>query len=173
MNQLRLTFKEQGEGWDHTTQKYATIIAPLAFAQTYEPGTKSFESKQKTQDKWAYGDYGGEAYRYQDGKVWCIRTHYDRGTRTSTVKDFMVEEYLQPRIIDNVPMEGFRVEKSVSRYSTSNKLWRILDPRGFELEISTQNLEDLMMDCVIDHGLIMASCVWDAKGKGKIKLVKV
>jgi len=168
--QLRLTFKEQGEDWDHDTCKYSTITAPLACAQTYEPGTKSFESKQVTQDKWAYGD---NMYRYENGKVWRTLNRYDYRHRASTKEDFMVQEYLQPRIIDNVPMEGFRLEKSVTRYSTSNKLWRVLDPRGFELEISTQNLEDLMMDRVIDHGLIMASCIWDAKGKSKIKLVKV
>jgi len=64
-------------------------------------------------------------------------------------------------VYDNAPMRGFKIENSVSRYSTSNKLWRILDPRGFELEISTACLETIIMSADIKKGgEIDAPCSW-------------
>ena len=167
---LRLTFKEQGKGWIHEEHggRYETITAPLAFAQTYEPDLKTFASKQKTQDKWAYGNFV-----YDDqGFVYTKRMKFNREKRMDEYcGNDLVKEYLQPRIISNVPMNGFQFVKSVTRYSTSNKVWRVLDPRGFELEISTANLEELMMDCVIDHGIIKSTCVW-CMPRGKAYLMR-
>lgn len=67
-------------------------------------------------------------------------------------------------IIDNVPMSGFSTGKSVSRYSTSNKLIRVADPRGFELEISIDNLSSLLAETVIDHGVIQEPLIWGRDG---------
>lgn len=66
-----------------------------------------------------------------------------------------------PQVWDNNPLTGFKIEKSVSRYSTSNKLWRILDPRGVEFEISTGCLEQIIEDAtILKGGVIDAKCVW-------------
>ena len=64
------------------------------------------------------------------------------------------------RVIDNRPTRGFKLLEVVSRYSTSNKLFRVLDPRGFELEISADNLLDLAMASTIVKGEIVEECVW-------------
>jgi hypothetical protein len=64
------------------------------------------------------------------------------------------------RIIENKPTRGFKLLEVVSRYSTSNKLFRVLDPRGFELEISSDNLLDLAMASTIVRGEIIEECVW-------------
>ena len=64
------------------------------------------------------------------------------------------------RVIDNKPTRGFKMLEVVSRYSTSNKLFRVLDPRGFELEISADNLLDLAMASTIVKGEIVEECVW-------------
>lgn len=64
------------------------------------------------------------------------------------------------RIIENKPTRGFKMLEVVSRYSTSNKLFRVLDPRGFELEISADNLLDLAMATTIVRGEIVEECVW-------------
>jgi len=63
-------------------------------------------------------------------------------------------------VYDNIPLEGFKLGKSVSRWSTSNKLFRLEDPRGFTVEISTGNLEMLMRDVTIVKGVIQGKCVW-------------
>lgn len=169
--ELRLTFKEQRDPgyWDiDKVWKQGDVATALGFAQVYEPHLKSFAKKQNTQDEWAYG-----GYFYEDGKVWTRSYYWKQATDPNQgsvclEKVEIVQEYLQPQIIENVPMEGFRIQKSVSRYSTSNKLWRVLDPRGFELEIATGCFEDLVMDCVIDHGVIMAPCIWHT-GKMLVK----
>lgn len=64
------------------------------------------------------------------------------------------------RIIDNTPTRGFKLLEVVSRYRTNNKLFRVLDPRGFELEISADNLLDLAMASTIVKGEIVEECVW-------------
>ena len=64
------------------------------------------------------------------------------------------------RIIENKPTRGFKMLEVVSRYSTSNKLFRVLDPRGFELEISADNLLDLAMATTIVRGEIVEECIW-------------
>lgn len=64
------------------------------------------------------------------------------------------------RTIENKPTRGFKLLEVVSRYSTSNKLFRVLDPRGFELEISADNLLDLAMASTIVKGEIIEECVW-------------
>lgn len=64
------------------------------------------------------------------------------------------------RIIENKPTRGFKLLEVVSRYSTSNKLFRVVDPRGFELEISADNLLDLAMASTIVKGEIIEECIW-------------
>lgn len=83
-----------------------------------------------------------------------------------------LKESLKPAIIDNIPRTGFKVASTVSRYSTSNKLWRIMDPLGFELEISTKNMEDLIMTGTINRGEFDGLLVWDfgKNGIGKASL---
>jgi hypothetical protein len=63
-------------------------------------------------------------------------------------------------ILQNVPQSGFKIVDVVSRCSTSNKFYRILDPRGFELEISADNLLELMFSSTIENGVIKSECVW-------------
>lgn len=60
----------------------------------------------------------------------------------------------------NTPRDGFRILKHVSRHTTSNKLWRILDPSGVTVEISTENMEDIISNNVIDKGMIAGEFVW-------------
>ena len=68
-----------------------------------------------------------------------------------------------PAVWDNTPLTGFKIEKSVSRYSTSNQVWRILDPRNAEFEISTAVLEQIINDAtILKGGVIDARCAWAA-----------
>ncbi len=79
--------------------------------------------------------------------------------RQSTV-DRWSQKDIEPRILDNIPQRGFKLLEVVSRYSTSNKLFRVLDPRGFELEISSDNLLDIALASTIVKGEIIEECVW-------------
>lgn len=81
-------------------------------------------------------------------------------------------------IIDNKPHAGFKLSKKVTHgggWNDLNVFWRIMDPRGFELEISSGNLAKLFQYCTIDHGNIQEECVWGwDKGNGsKVVLLPV
>lgn len=135
---------------------------PLGFLHAFHPRTAAFLKKKKTQDDWAYeyihGGYLGEVYE-KDSQIWVKTRHWNLdGTKTDIDKP--VPEKYQPVILENVPLNGFIILKSVNRYSTSNKVWRILDPRGIEFEISTKCLEDIILNTVIVDGLIKDKCIW-------------
>lgn len=83
--------------------------------------------------------------------------------RKATV-DRWRQEDIEPRIIDNAPTRGFKLAEVVSRWSTSNKLFRVLDPRGFELEITADNLLSIATHGSIIRGEIVEECVWVTDG---------
>ena len=69
---------------------------------------------------------------------------------------------------DNVPTLGFEIVGSVSRWSTSNKLFRVKDPRGFIVEIPTGNLALLLKHTIVDHAKVLEPCVWGRDGSNHI-----
>jgi hypothetical protein len=70
----------------------------------------------------------------------------------------------EPSFFDNVPASGFELSKVVSRYRTSNKLFRINDPRGFQLEISAENLFELIDISTVMNGVFQNKLVWGRMG---------
>lgn len=82
------------------------------------------------------------------------------------------DEYVkgQEFIADNTPTTGFYVGSSVSRWSTSNKLFRVKDPRGFTVEIPTDNLATLLHHTTVVKGVVQEACVWGREGNNHILL---
>lgn len=76
----------------------------------------------------------------------------------------------EPIVLDNVPIKGFKFGSSVSRWSTSNKLMEVIDPRGFTLQIPIANLAILIASAQIDAGTITTECVWGFDGSNVILL---
>lgn len=62
--------------------------------------------------------------------------------------------------LDNDSQEGFKIVDYATRYSTSNKLFEVQDPRGFTLQISAENIVFLILTCDIHKGVIQTPCVW-------------
>lgn len=73
-------------------------------------------------------------------------------------------------VLDNSPQTGFYVGSSVSRWSTSNKLFRVKDPRGFTVEIPTDNLATLLHHTTVVKGVVQEECVWGREGNSHILL---
>lgn len=73
-------------------------------------------------------------------------------------------------VIDNLPTKNIYVGCSVSRWSTSNKLFRVTDPRGFTIEIPTDNLATLLHHTTVVKGIIQEECVWGKDGNNHILL---
>ena len=68
------------------------------------------------------------------------------------------------KVLKNKPMKGFKIAKEVRRWRTSNVLWRVDDPRGFTLEISSGNMAYIMTHSTIKDGEIENELVWCRNG---------
>lgn len=122
---------------------------PLGFAAPF--GTdKAFEKRKETVDRWA-----------QPSSRWIREQNA-----------YVTDPAIDPLTIDNTPSEGFQISKSVRRtgWNGGNVVWRLEDPRGFELEISSANFAAIVNHCKMDKGLIKGKCVWGREGAQNVLL---
>lgn len=97
---------------------------------------------------------------------WADNTGIKRNAEGKWLQDpngpgYLREDIVPSRIVNNVPIAGFKLADMVRRYSTSNVVWRIDEPRGFQLEISSTNLAYLVNEAgIIKGGFIDAECAW-------------
>lgn len=111
----------------------------LGFATPFE-NNKAFEKRKKTVDYWVHG-----------GSIW------------DPVSKAWVKPPSPPaQIIDNDPIATFEIINLIRRaYRTNNVLWRVNDPRGFEIEITSENLSMILDEVgVLKGGIIQNPCVW-------------
>ena len=161
--QLYITLRIDEEIIDQFTPNQRVIKHTVGFLHPHA-NTASAEKKRKTQLDWAYGGWKKEVYDV-DGVIWVRAFEWNYGgvaPQNVLKSDSPVPDELQPVIVDNTPMVGFKILRSVSRSTTNNKLWKVLDPRGYEFEISTASFEDIIMQSTIKNGEIMARCAWKA-----------
>lgn len=175
MERLYITLKQQYDSesiyneltgkWEHTR----TELEPLAFGSACNKSGNFNEKRMETQRDWAYGQY-----KIINGEVFETGNRYDYNKQIVVHVTNQLAKY-QPQIIDNIPIAGFKIEKIATRWRTANKLFRVSDPRGFEFEITAQNLLELMNSCIIDKGEVRGKCKWDfgKNGIGKAKLIWV
>lgn len=120
----------------------------LAYMTYYEDNA-AFHKRKTTGMDWATSC----------SRVWNSETKkYDY----SGVKDGVV--------IDNTPVTEVYIGSSVSRWSTSNKLFRVQDPRGFTVEVPTDNIATLLHLTTVVNGVINEPCVWGREGSNHILL---
>ncbi len=102
-------------------------------------------------------------------KIWDITPDKITGRRRQEVSP---DHPLLPKILDNVPLEGYQLTKEVRRsgWNGGNVVWRILDPRGFELEISSANLARIIDCSCIKEGVITEPCIWGRAGAANVLL---
>lgn len=95
---------------------------PLAFLTPFDT-TKAFEKRKNTVDTWAQG--------------------YSKQTPPPAQR------------IKNEPLAGFKLAKSVKRtgsWNGGNVVWRIEDPRGFEWEIPSENMAQIVIQSGVAAG---------------------
>lgn len=85
-----------------------------------------------------------------------------KDTVTQWVRQNSRGHTIDPIIVKNEPLVGFRVLGCVSRMGGHK--WRVEDPRGFELEISSDNMLALIQQGVIDNSELLEPCIW-ARGR--------
>jgi hypothetical protein len=100
-------------------------------------------------------------------KGWChLSRTYDYTTKTY-IDHAQNTDNLHS--LENVPTTGFRIMNATSRYSTDNKFFRLIDPRGYILEISTGNLEVILQTSdILKGGYIAEPCVWGRQGNNNV-----
>jgi hypothetical protein len=134
----------------------------FGFLHPHEP-TKATDAKRKhTQHSWAYsGMYEKNGEFWEKGADW----KYDpiMHSHTSVPYDRPIDPLYAPKVWDNVPLTGFTLIDTVNRYR-GNKLFKVMDPRGIEFEITVQSLYHILCEGTVSNGLIVDACVW-AKGK--------
>jgi hypothetical protein len=83
-----------------------------------------------------------------------------------------IPDNITPKVFDNVELEGFRLAEEVRRiyWGGGNVVWRVEDPRGFELEISSANLARILDCSTISNGVIQDKCIWGRDGAQNILL---
>lgn len=84
--------------------------------------------------------------------------------RKETVDSWTGDENTKKTFV-NKPMNGFKLGDYTRRWSTSNVVWRIYDPRGFQLEISSGNMSYLLGNSDIKKGEFTEELVWCRNGK--------
>jgi len=186
MEQLYVTLKAQEECAQAPDGSYLKDergefiriqLTPLGFAARYNPGKETTDKKNEKQRDWAYRHYHWATPEIDGGIVMIKRGEWQRpkdGGQSVWVEHPAEPAKLQPLIFDNELIEGFKITDFATRYSTSNKLIRIADPRGFELEISVANLLEVIENITIVNGVLVGKFKWDfgKNGIGKAKLVK-
>jgi hypothetical protein len=74
---------------------------------------------------------------------------------------------------ENVPLPGFTLYKSDrKRWGSLDQTWLVIDPRGFLVRITSENLEKILHVTGITEGLIQERCVW-AREDSQTKLTLV
>lgn len=77
----------------------------------------------------------------------------------------------ETKIVENKPRMGFSIGRSISRWSTKNKVVRVYDPLGFECEISIANLVHIISEGKLEKGVIKNECRWARSGSENWLLV--
>lgn len=124
---------------------------PLGF-MTPDGTDKAAEKRKATVDSWAA----------QGGRSW------DPTTRT-----WKTDKAMPAATYENKPLSGFKMGREIRRNSgwgQGNVKWRIEDPRGFELEISSPNFASIILCTTIENGDILEECVWARQGSDNVLL---
>jgi hypothetical protein len=106
-----------------------------------------------------YGTDAAAKKRMAAVDAWLSGNYYTQGNKTKT----------STNVLDNTAVSGFKFSTEI-RTTNYYDHWRIEDPRGFELEISSGNLAQLMNVCTIENGTILEQCVWGRNGVDNVLL---
>ena len=76
------------------------------------------------------------------------------------------KEKVDHEILKNESLSGFKFGEEIKRtyWGGGNVVWRVKDPRGFELEISSSNLAKILSFSNIKNGEILEKCFWGRVG---------
>lgn len=136
--------------------KYKRFPYNLGFITPYEDNAAG-RKRQETVNSWASKD------EYE----WVQGINGKPGHRARKEKP----DHLKPHVIKNEQLEGFKLSQEIRRsyWGGGNVVWRIEDPRGFEIEISSSNLARIIDEVgILPGGVIPGKCIYGRSGKDNI-----
>lgn len=68
----------------------------------------------------------------------------------------------------NTAQTGFVLLANKTRWSTSNQVWRILDPRGFEIEIYSDNMAEILIQSGVTSGKFDDPMIYGRDGQKNV-----
>lgn len=150
-------------------QRQSKDDVPLAFMTP--DGTDAAARKRKE----SVGKWCGEGgyYHTPEKNAAGDEVFDERGCRRQVRVDNVEGVQYSLKSHMNVLNDGFKIANSIkrdSRWGSGNVVWRIEDPRGFELEISSVNMLAVMKYCKIDEGTIKTKCIWGREGSENVLL---
>ena len=164
--------REEHEYPDGDYEKEPVVtVYNFGFMHPHEPNVKTDAKRKHTQMAWAYGYdtvyQNDQGIWYQKGDKGKRIVHDEINPKTgknryeyvSNPYDDPIPAEYAPRIWDNVPLSGFKIVDTVNRYR-GNKLFKVLDPRGIEFEITVKSLFNLIQTGTVSNGEIMGECIW-------------
>ena len=132
-------------------------IHNFGFLHPHEPTLKTDTKRKQTQNDWAYN-----GLQYQVDGVWWTKKYRPYWVKDDGLpNELLIEPEYVPRIWENEPLTGFKIIDTVNRYR-GNKLFKVLDPRGLEFEVTVASLFEIIQNGTIEHGIIKSACVWKA-----------
>lgn len=141
----------------------------LAYMSQYEQGKdgevlSNVSKMQATGRSWAQTNSQNVWKKDENGE-------YVRNEQGQLIVDHVIPSKPGAEFVtNNVPTKGFYIGDSVSRWSTSNKLFRVTDPRGFMVEVPTGNISTLLHHTTVINGVVDSECVWGREGNNHILL---
>ena len=87
----------------------------------------------------------------------------------------LVKKYNILKEHDNIPLPGFTLYKTDKKnFGSIENTWLVIDPRGFLVRITSENLEKILIVTGITEGLIQEKCIWAREdSQTKMTLVPV
>lgn len=87
--------------------------------------------------------------------------------------DGLTKRYNVLKEHENIPLPGFTLYKtSRKNYGSADPTWLVIDPRGYLVRITNENLESILHVTGITEGLIQEKCVW-AREDTQTKMILV
>lgn len=145
---------------------FTETLSNFGFLHPHEPQLKTNAKRKETQHDWAYRTgYNNSIYQTDTGE-WRnsgFSFVYNPGFPCSEKINFDESIPLEyaPRIWENEPLAGFMIVDTVNRYR-GNKLFKVLDPRGIQFEVTVASLFEIIQHGTIENGVIKNACVWKA-----------
>lgn len=110
-------------------------------------------------------------FQKREDYLLAFATYKDKKGKLAKEKSFntWIDHNIALKEYTNSPLEGFKLHSLTQRsrelFGSGRHVWRVEDPRGFILEISSENLQAIIETSSLKESVICSPCVWAWSGQ--------